>query len=55
MPSGEVFTSPIENSVNKYIYFSFPTRYQGIDVEGVTLVVKDGYIEKWMLKLEKKR
>lgn len=47
MPSGEVFTGPIENSVNGYIYFSYPTVYEGSDVEGVSLVVKDGVIQEW--------
>lgn len=47
MPSGEVYTSPVENSVNGQIRFSFPGLYMGHEVEGVTLWVKDGYIEKW--------
>ena len=47
MPSGEVYTSPVENSVNGHIYFSFPGLYMGHEVEEVTLWVKNGYIEKW--------
>ena len=47
MPSGEVFTSPVEDSVNGTVHFSFPCIYQGNEVEGVTLWVKDGFIEKW--------
>lgn len=47
MPSGEVYTSPVENSVNGQIRFSFPGLYMGHEVEGVTLWVKDGYIKKW--------
>ncbi|MGB5031265.1 MAG: aminopeptidase, partial [Saprospiraceae bacterium] len=47
MPSGEVFTGPIENSVNGYIYFNFPTVYMGHEVEGVTLFVENGYVTKW--------
>jgi len=47
MPSGEVFTSPVEDSVNGTIYFSYPSRYLGDDVEGVTLTVEDGYITQW--------
>ena len=50
MPSGEVYTSPVENSVNGHIYFSFPGLYMGHEVEGVTLWVKDGYIDKWEAK-----
>lgn len=47
MPSGEVYTSPVEDGVNGVVHFSFPCIYQGNEVEGVTLWVKDGYIEKW--------
>lgn len=47
MPSGEVYTSPVENSVNGTIHFSYPGVHGGQEVEGVTLWVKDGYIEKW--------
>lgn len=50
MPSGEVYTSPVENSVNGVINFSYPGLYMGNEVEGVTLWVKDGYIEKWEAK-----
>jgi aminopeptidase len=47
MPSGEVFTSPVEDSVNGTIYFSYPGIYQGREVENVRLYVKDGVVEKW--------
>jgi aminopeptidase len=47
MPSGEVYTSPVEDQVNGVIHFSLPCIYQGTEVEGVTLWVKEGYIEKW--------
>jgi len=47
MPSGEVFTSPIEDSVQGWIHFTYPGIYQGQEVEGVTLRVKDGWIETW--------
>ncbi|HHM21369.1 MAG TPA: aminopeptidase [Bacteroidetes bacterium] len=47
MPSGEVYTSPVENSVNGTIHYSYPVIYAGQAVEGITLWVKDGYIEKW--------
>jgi aminopeptidase len=47
MPSGEVYTSPVEDSVNGIVHFSYPCIYQGTEVEGVTLWVKDGFIEKW--------
>ncbi|NJN34360.1 MAG: aminopeptidase [Saprospiraceae bacterium] len=47
MPSGEVYTSPVENSVNGVVHFSFPSIYNGIEVEDVRLWVKEGFIEKW--------
>lgn len=50
MPSGEVYTSPVEDSVNGTIHFSFPGVYMGHEVEAVTLWVKDGWIEKWEAK-----
>ena len=47
MPSGEVYTSPVENSVNGVINFSYPAVYMGHEVEDVTLWVKEGFVEKW--------
>lgn len=47
MPSGEVYTSPVEDQVNGTIFFSYPSVYMGHEVEDVRLYVKDGYIEKW--------
>jgi len=47
MPSGEVYTSPVEDSVNGEIHFTYPGLYMGHEVHGVTLQVKGGYIENW--------
>lgn len=47
MPSGEVYTSPVEDGVDGTVHFSYPCIYQGNEVEGVTLWVKDGLIERW--------
>jgi aminopeptidase len=47
MPSGEVFSAPIEDSVNGKVYFSYPGLYMGKDVSGVSLEVKDGLITSW--------
>ncbi len=47
MPSGEVYTSPVEDSVNGVVHFSYPAVYMGHEVEGVTLWVKEGLVEKW--------
>lgn len=50
MPSGEIYTSPVEDSVNGIVHFSYPCIYNGLEVEGVTLWVKDGEIYKWEAK-----
>ncbi len=47
MPSGEVFSAPVEDSVNGKVYFSYPGLYMGKDVWGVLLEVKDGLITSW--------
>ena len=47
MPSGEVYTSPVEDSVNGMVYFDYPAIYQGEEVQGVRLWVRDGYIDRW--------
>ena len=47
MPSGEVFTAPVEESVNGMVYFDYPSIYSGQEVRGVTLHVENGVIIKW--------
>lgn len=47
MPSGEVYTSPVEDSVNGYVTFTLPSLYQGHLIDNVRLEVKDGYITTW--------
>ena len=47
MPSGEVYTSPVEDSVNGTVRFNYPAVYMGHEVEDVTLWVQHGYIERW--------
>lgn len=47
MPSGEVYTSPVEDSVNGIIYFSYPAIHNQTLLEGVTLSVRNGYIKEW--------
>ena len=37
MPSGEIFTGPVEESVNGWVEFSFPAIYAGREVEGIAL------------------
>lgn len=42
IPDGEIFTSPIENSANGYVNFTYPTLYEGYEVDNVRLEFKDG-------------
>ncbi len=46
MPDGEVFTTPIENSVNGTVRFTYPAIYAGREVEDVRLAFKDGKVVK---------
>jgi aminopeptidase len=46
MPDGEVFTGPVENSVNGTVRFTFPGIFQGREVEDITLTFKDGRVKK---------
>jgi aminopeptidase len=42
VPDGEIFTSPVENSANGYVNFTYPTMYEGFEVTNVRLEFKDG-------------
>lgn len=44
MPSGEVFTTPVEDSVNGHIRFSYPAIYMGVEVKDIELVVENGMV-----------
>ena len=43
-PDGEIFTSPVEDDINGYITFSYPSIINGHEFEEVKLVVKEGRI-----------
>ncbi len=45
-PDGEVFTAPIEDSVEGHITFSYPAVYNGREVEGVELWFEEGRVVK---------
>jgi len=45
-PDGEVFTGPVEQSVNGTIAFSFPAVHGGREVEGARLTFADGKVIK---------
>ena len=44
MPAGEVFTAPVEDSVEGFIKFSFPAVWGGFEVEGVKLKFERGRV-----------
>jgi len=44
MPSGEVFTAPIENSAEGYIEYDYPVCRGGREVDGVRLVFRKGKV-----------
>lgn len=53
-PDGEIFTSPVEDGVEGYITFSYPSIMNGNAFEEVRLVVKKGRIEEVSCKNEEK-
>ena len=40
MPDGEVFTGPVEDSIEGQVYFSYPTIYNGREVDRRTALVR---------------
>ena len=46
LPDGEIFTGPVEDSVNGWIRFSYPAIYNGREVSGVQLWFEHGRIVK---------
>ena len=54
MPSGEVFTAPIENSVEGHIYFDIPFMQQGKVIEGVRLKFEKGEVVDYSAEKEER-
>ncbi|MFM8323203.1 MAG: aminopeptidase [Chloroflexota bacterium] len=44
MPDGEIFTGPVEESVNGWVRFTYPAIHSGREVEDVELRFKDGKV-----------
>jgi aminopeptidase len=44
MPSGEIFTGPVEDSAEGWVKFSYPAIRGGMEVEGVELEFKQGKV-----------
>lgn len=45
MPDGEIYTGPVENSVNGWVKFTYPANYGGTSVEGAELTFSNGRVE----------
>lgn len=45
-PDGEIFTGPVEDSVNGWVHFTYPAIYRGREVNGVELWFEDGKVVK---------
>ena len=46
MPDGEIYTGPVEDSVNGWVKFTYPAIYQGVAVEGAELTFVRGRVEQ---------
>ena len=46
IPDGEVFTGPVEESMEGHVYFSYPAIYGGREVTGVRLWFRQGEVVK---------
>lgn len=44
MPSGEIFTGPVEDSVNGWVRFTYPAIQSGREVSGIELYFEDGKV-----------
>ena len=44
LPDGEIYTSPVENSVNGWVRYTYPAVYQGQIVQGVELTFENGQV-----------
>jgi len=46
MPDGEIFTGPVEDTVNGWVRFTYPAIESGREVEGIELHFEDGKVVK---------
>jgi aminopeptidase len=44
MPDGEIYTGPVEDSVNGWVRFTYPANYGGTSVEGAQLAFSNGRV-----------
>lgn len=48
MPSGEVYTAPVDDSANGWVRFSYPSFINGTRFDNIQLEFKDGYLISWV-------
>jgi aminopeptidase len=46
IPDGEIYTGPVEESVNGWIRITYPDYWTGREISGIELQFKDGKVEK---------
>ncbi len=46
MPDGEIYTGPVEDSVNGWVKYTYPAIYNDVAVEGIELTFSNGRVEK---------
>ena len=46
MPDGEIFTGPVEDSVNGWVHYTYPAIFRGALVDGIELTFEDGKVVK---------
>jgi aminopeptidase len=44
LPDGEIYTGPVEDSLNGWVRYTFPAMYQGVVVSGVELHFENGKV-----------
>ena len=46
MPDGEIYTGPVEDSVDGWVKFTYPANYGGVSVEGAEVTFSKGRVQK---------
>jgi aminopeptidase len=54
MPSGEIYTCPVENSAEGYIEYDYPVCNAGREIEGIRLVFRKGLVVEATAKKNEK-
>jgi aminopeptidase len=47
LPAGEIYTSPVEDSVTGWVRFSYPLIYRGQEIENLQLWLEDGRVTRF--------